>query len=217
MTDKFTPEQAIEWWEEAAEKDPIRLITGGHCQNFEQFLGNGFLETQAVLKEVAKHIKNKPLMRVRLVDYGCGLGRLTLWLAQELGRVVGVDASATMVDKATTFSPVYASTPDYKLCDGRSFPLKARSVDVVFSKSVFQHLPRDVVREVIADAHRVLRPGGILIFQLPACEDDADAAYAETPQRVSRWSRHEIEEALAEFTIEQLPIGKHWGWHVGRK
>ena len=212
MKDKFNPKQAIAWWEQAAKDDPIRLITGGHCQNFEQFLGNGFLETRPVIDRVREMHKKTP-SKIVLAEYGCGMGRLAFWLHQAFRRVVGVDASETMLAKAKEMMP----GPKYMLCDGASFPLKAGSVDVVFSKIVFQHLPREVVRAVIADAHRVLRPGGLLIFQLPTCGDEAGVKFAETPQMVSRWSRTEIEEALGKFTVEQLPIGEHWGWHVARK
>ena len=212
MTENFNPEQAIAWWENAAQSDPIRLITGGHCQNFEHFVGNGFVETRPVLAEIFKH-QEKALKNTTVAEYGCGLGRLTFWLHRDCRRAIGVDASPTMIDQAARLMP----GPEYLVCDGASFPLKDRSVNVVFSKIVFQHLPRDVVRDVIADAHRVLRPSGLLIFQLPTCEDEADALFAATPQLVSRWTRAEIEDALNPFTIEQLPIGEHWGWHVARK
>jgi len=212
MSDKFTLEQAIEWWEQAAKDDPIRLITGGHCTNLEQFLGNGFLETRPVIDLVRKVHKKAP-RNIVLAEYGCGMGRLTFWLHQALRKAIGVDASETMIAKAGDAMP----GPEYHRCGGSSFPLKAGSVDVVFSKIVFQHLPRQAVCDIIADAHRVLRPGGLLFFQLPTCEDATDAAYAETPQMVSRWARIEIEDALVDFNIEQLPIGEHWGWHVARK
>lgn len=212
MSENFNQQQAADWWEDAARNDPIKFITGGHCLNFEQFLGNGYLETRPVI-DLIYNMRSMALGKLVLAEYGCGMGRLTFWLHQALRRAIGVDVSETMLAKAEKLMP----GPKYVHCDGVSFPLKANSVDIVFSKIVFQHLPRETVRAIIADAHRVLRKGGLLIFQLPTCEDAADVKYAETPQMASRWARREIEDALADFTIELLPIGDHWGWHVARK
>jgi SAM-dependent methyltransferase len=54
--------------------------------------------------------------------------------------------------------------------DAASTPLPSRSIDVVFSNSVLEHVPSDVVLSCFAEARRVLRPDGVM-FRSVNCGD----------------------------------------------
>ncbi len=57
--------------------------------------------------------------------------------------------------------------PLYLVADGRYLPFPDSVIDQVFSYSVLQHLSKDHVQLVLAEIHRVLKPGGESQVQLP--------------------------------------------------
>lgn len=98
------------------------------------------------------------------LEIGCGAGRITHALAEDFERVVALDVSADMIDLARAVSPGHV---EFRQVDGTEIPLEDASVDGVFTCHVLQHL--DGLRPVadyLAEARRVLRPGGSLMVQL---------------------------------------------------
>jgi SAM-dependent methyltransferase len=97
------------------------------------------------------------------VEIGAGLGRNCRALAARFSRVVGLDISEEMVRRATELVP----NVEFVLTDGASMaPVATASADLVFSFTVFQHIPHTAVIEAyIAEAGRVLRQGGVFAFQ----------------------------------------------------
>lgn len=101
------------------------------------------------------------------LDFGCGVGRVTLALADHFEKVVGVDIAESMVERARDFNPhgervryLVNSEPDLALFDDGTF-------DFVYSNIVLQHIPPLTVESYIREFFRVLRPGGIALFQMP--------------------------------------------------
>jgi ubiquinone/menaquinone biosynthesis C-methylase UbiE len=106
----------------------------------------------------------------RALDFGCGAGRLTIALADRVGRAVGVDISEPMLAKARELDSagrcvfVRNERADLARFEDDSF-------DVVMSSLVLQHLPQDLARGYLAEMVRVLRPGGALVVQLATAPD----------------------------------------------
>ncbi len=98
------------------------------------------------------------------VEIGSGLGRNCRALAARFDRVVGLDVAPEMVRRATE---LVSDGVDFHLVDGSSLaPVDDATADLVFSFTVFQHIPQiDVIEAYLAEAGRVLRPGGVLAFQ----------------------------------------------------
>jgi SAM-dependent methyltransferase len=90
-----------------------------------------------------------------VLDLGCGRG---YWM-DHLGRrgvaAVGVEHDPARATVANRFGPVVAG-------DGACLPLAARSVALVWCLHVLHHLTDPA--GVLAEAHRVLRPGGALVL-----------------------------------------------------
>ncbi|PTT80297.1 methyltransferase type 11, partial [Pelomonas sp. HMWF004] len=88
----------------------------------------------------------------------CGTGRLLEWAS------VGVDASAGMLARAQ------ARRLDLPLiqASATALPMDDGSLDAVFSLHFFMHLSREKQAQVLAECHRVLRPGGVLVFDVPS-------------------------------------------------
>jgi SAM-dependent methyltransferase len=99
------------------------------------------------------------------VEIGSGLGRNCRALAARFDRVIGLDISEEMVRRSRELVPDPAVRFD--LVDGASMaPVADASVDLVFSFTVFQHIPkRAVIGRYIAEAGRVLRSQGLFVFQ----------------------------------------------------
>jgi SAM-dependent methyltransferase len=104
----------------------------------------------------------------RVLEIGCGMGRLLRPLSERVAAAVGVDVSEEMLAKAREYC---AGRPNVELhrTDGSGSleSLGDASFDFVYSHIVFQHVPRKAwIQRYLHEAARVLRPGGILRVQV---------------------------------------------------
>jgi len=101
------------------------------------------------------------------LDFGCGVGRLTRAMARHFSHCTGVDVAETMIEQATRLNPGSAST--FVVNETNDLArFEDSTFDFVYSALVLQHLPTvAVIRRFIAEFLRVLKPGGLLAFQLP--------------------------------------------------
>jgi SAM-dependent methyltransferase len=103
--------------------------------------------------------------RALAVEIGAGLGRNCLAMLDHFDHVTGVDISPEMVRRARELVPDPRAS--FELGDGASLAAVGDgSADFVLSFTVFQHIPDvKVIESYIAEAGRVLRPGGVFSFQ----------------------------------------------------
>lgn len=92
----------------------------------------------------------KPLLSGRVLEIGCGIGRLS-----ELYDC-GIDISEQMLKQTPPGK-------EHRLTSGRVIPYGDESFDTIFCVQVFQHLPD--IQNYISEAYRVLKPSGRFIFQ----------------------------------------------------
>jgi ubiquinone/menaquinone biosynthesis C-methylase UbiE len=161
----------------------------------------------------------------RVVDLGCGAGRLTPLLAEVVrGSVIGVDASRRMLAQR----PIPASSgPRYLAARAEALPFAAAAVDVVFLAMVYHHLepPGPALREI----RRVLRPGGCVVVGTPTLETLEGYAFlkffpgAREIDRTRMPSRAAVIEAFAghglargAHAVLQQPIAATWGEYARR-
>jgi ubiquinone/menaquinone biosynthesis C-methylase UbiE len=103
----------------------------------------------------------------RVLDLGCGSGDFTGTIAARVpaGHVVGVDAQASMVDEARARArpnQTFVVAPLQHLAGVLPGPDHDGSFAAVTSRSVLHWVPRADWPGVLADAFRLLRPGGFL-------------------------------------------------------
>ena len=98
---------------------------------------------------------------IDVLDFGCGWGGETLWLAKRVRTVVGYDVESGSVEQANLALAAqgltncrFVSSPDGRL------PLPDSSVDAVFSTDTFEHVMD--LNLAYSEIFRVLRPGGAL-------------------------------------------------------
>jgi arsenite methyltransferase len=98
----------------------------------------------------------------RVVDLGCGAGLDALLAAREVapgGRVTGVDMLTEMVDRARSLATQAGlDNVEFRRAEMEALPLADASTDVVISNGSINLSARK--SRVLAEAFRVLRPGG---------------------------------------------------------
>jgi SAM-dependent methyltransferase len=101
-----------------------------------------------------------------VLDYGCGKGENSLPLAARGARVIGLDVSEDLLGLARTRLAIHGlgSGATFLAGSAHDLPLPDGSVDAVMGIAILHHLDLGLAsREV----HRVLRPGGVAVFQEP--------------------------------------------------
>lgn len=111
----------------------------------------------------------------RVVDLGCGAGLDALLAAAAVGpggRVIGVDMLPEMIARAEGFAAeAGADNTIWYHAEMETLPLPDASADVVISNGAINLSARK--SRVLAEAHRVLRPGGRLcVSDLTIHEED---------------------------------------------
>jgi SAM-dependent methyltransferase len=104
------------------------------------------------------------------VEVGCGPGRMTGALAQRFDRVVALDVSPAMLERAR--AAVAAPNVEFRAVSGdRLDGVAAGEADALVCYLVLQHLPgRRVVASYLREFARVLAPGGAAFVQLPVLD-----------------------------------------------
>jgi len=127
---------------------------------------NRFFDTgRAVVDDMLSALHISPRREWKVLEIGCGLGRLTRRLAALAPDTIGVDVSPAMVEKARRLTPSIR----YDVVSGVNLAAFADSTfDLVFSFIVFQHLPSaQLTLNYVSEMARVLKPGGLVAFQVP--------------------------------------------------
>lgn len=156
-------------WEELAGFDPMWAILSdkrkrGRKWDEVEFFQSGEMEVERELRQAGKFV---PRSVTRVLDFGCGMGRLTRALGKRFGEAWGVDISERMIEAAKEANRNHGGCHFVvnRERDLKQFP--DSHFDLVLSFKVLQHVPKDVIPSYIAEFVRVLRPGGLLLFQLP--------------------------------------------------
>ena len=120
-----------------------------------------------------------------ILDVGCGMGGAVRALAPLVGRhgrMIGIDASATMIAEAEKRAAGLDLPMEYRVADAHALPFADNSVDGCYATGVFEILPDP--RRALAEMVRVLRPGGRLVIPGPDADGSViDAADREVTRR----------------------------------
>ncbi|MBI1338270.1 MAG: methyltransferase domain-containing protein [Phycisphaera sp.] len=96
----------------------------------------------------------------RVLDFGCGWGGETAWLAQQSLEACGCDIDPRSLEDAERFKSHQGITNlRFGLVEGYTIPFGSDTFDAVLSTNVFEHVmdPTSALREI----KRVLKPGGV--------------------------------------------------------
>jgi 2-polyprenyl-6-hydroxyphenyl methylase/3-demethylubiquinone-9 3-methyltransferase len=97
-----------------------------------------------------------------VLDLGCGGGFMSEALARKGATVIGVDPSEAAIHAAQDHAVKHALEIDYKAGSGENIPLADHCVDCVVCVDVLEHVAE--LDRVLDEVQRVLKPGGVLLF-----------------------------------------------------
>lgn len=102
----------------------------------------------------------------RIVDVGCGFGKSTRPFAEAYpdAEVWGLDLAAPCLKLAHVKAERLGKAIHFKHADSRATGFADASVDLVTGTMVLHEMPPVAVKETIAEAARILRPGGVMRF-----------------------------------------------------
>lgn len=99
-------------------------------------------------------------------EYGCGVGRLTEWLAPRFGKVVAFDVSAPHLRVAEARMREKGLTNvEFVQVRGRAELERLQGADMFFSIISLQHSPPPIIADVLLHAMAGLNPDGLCFFQ----------------------------------------------------
>lgn len=97
----------------------------------------------------------------RVLDFGCGNGRLLEILENKKIEYVGVDVSRELIEKAKEKYPKFEFS---KIEAQESLPFSQDFFNVIFSIAVFHHFPASYQKKKLKELYNVLQPGvGIIL------------------------------------------------------
>jgi SAM-dependent methyltransferase len=135
--------------------------------------------SRSVTEDVSFYVEEARRAGSPVVELGVGTGRIAVPVAAEGIRVIGVDASAGMLEVCREHAEAagVADLLDLRLGDLREPPVDERAGLVACPFRSFLHLPTDADRlQALRSARRLLLPGGRFVFDVfaPSPEDIAD-------------------------------------------
>lgn len=107
-----------------------------------------------------------------VLDVGCGAGDLVRWLRARGARATGVECGPEMLARALAADPDH--TGSYVDGVGQDLPFDDDSFDLVVFSASLHHVPVAAIPEALAEAARVVRPGGRVFVREPAVEPPDD-------------------------------------------
>src|SRR6266536_2817475 len=103
----------------------------------------------------------------KVLEFGCGMGRLILQPAFKGAACTGVDISETQIELANKYFPLKGKARFLVIKEKEKINLPAESFDFVYSYAVLQHIKRTSdFYFALDEMTRLLRKGGKLIFQI---------------------------------------------------
>ncbi|MGH2690408.1 MAG: methyltransferase domain-containing protein [Actinomycetota bacterium] len=155
-----------------------RVTTGVNRESFFESGRQTVADIEAGLASIGRRMTDYS----RILDFGCGCGRVLLWLRDLAGsaELYGVDIDERMVEwdrEHIPWATVTVSLPMPPLDFPDGF------FDLVYCHSVFTHVPEDMQDAWLAELRRVTKPGGNLFLTVHG------------------------EHAFAKYELEAQPVG----------
>lgn len=228
MDEVFADHLAV--WDRLGEEDPFWAVLSDPSKRGGGWDPEAFFATgREHIDELEQELLGLGLSFAgrRVLDFGCGLGRLTQAVAGRASFAVGVDASVGMIVGAQRWNRCPDRCAYLLNRAGDLGMLPDRSFDGVVSFIVLQHIPPPAGARYLADMARLVAPGGFLVVQVPAEEELVDlppSAFRsqirllEVPQQLAAGEASEVVVEVVNASDHRweprprrrLRVGNHW-------
>ncbi len=157
-----------DWDQRARENARYYVATGTKEWTDEEFFASGERTVaNDILTDMENICQGREPADMRVLEIGCGAGRVTRALANLFGEVHAVDVSGEMVRQAALALADRSNAFVYQNNGKDLTVVPALEFDFAFSSIVFQHIPsREVIENYVREVHRLLRPGALFKFQV---------------------------------------------------
>lgn len=160
-------------WEKLGAKNPYYGVFTAErmrkenldSENLNEFFSSGVAYVDKVWEQIENHFKPnfKPK---QALDFGCGVGRLVLPLAEKCGSVLGIDISDNMLAEARkNASNENVSNVKFENSQKILFEMK-EEFDFVHSFIVFQHIRPNRGEVIFEKILKMLKTGGIGVLHV---------------------------------------------------
>lgn len=159
-------------WNDLARLDAMWSILSNRKTKYgrwskENFMQTGSLEVNHLLSKI-KELGFPKKHRLAL-DFGCGIGRVSRYLAQHFELVVGVDISFVMLEKARNINKGQSNLAFVQTGDPALSCFPPASFDLIYCSRVLQHMPsKELASQYLSSLARLLATEGLLYVQMPA-------------------------------------------------
>jgi len=169
MNEQEQLQKMREDWDQRARENARHYVdTASAAWTDEEFFRSGEMTVaEEILTDLGNICQGKAPGDMRVLEIGCGAGRVTRALAKFFGEVHAVDVSGEMVRIASEALQGQRNAFIYQN-NGRDLTIiPALEFDFAFSSIVFQHIPsREIIESYVQEVHRLLRPGALFKFQV---------------------------------------------------
>ena len=187
-------------------KVDIKIITEKEKEKFDTF----YIDFEDKFRGKRENIKQRvidylPYLEklpfnkedIKVLDLGCGRGEWLELLNEKGYKAKGIDLNRVMVAKSKQLG---LNAEEYDAIEYLK-SLKNNSLSVITGFHIIEHLPFEVLIDMYKEAYRVLKPGGVVIFETPNPENVfvGTSNFYTDPTHINP-----IPPITSQFTLEHL-------------
>jgi SAM-dependent methyltransferase len=167
-TDQQLQKMRDDWDQRARENARYYVNTATPDWTDERFFASGEgTVAEQILNDLVNICQGRDQRKMRVLEIGCGAGRVTRALANVFGEVHGVDVSGEMIRHAKLALRDRPNAFVYQNNGKDLAVVPPLEFDFAFSSIVFQHIPsREIIENYVREAGRLLRSGALFKFQV---------------------------------------------------
>lgn len=162
MSDPAFEEKMREEWNARAQKSYMQYTSGTQTENEQDYVKSAERDAATILK----YLGGADTKTWKGLDVGCGVGRIIQVLAPRFAEIHGVDVSDEMLRLGRDRLKAFPHVQLHRIEGTTLQQFADNTFQVMWSYSVFYHMPRTLYYGYLKELSRVMAPGGQLVYQL---------------------------------------------------